>query len=63
MDPPPGKPGSERAGSLKSEAIVVASHLNSFNHALLTRKDIIDFANKRGLSWIRIPEDGECTAV
>ncbi len=42
------------------EAIVVASHLNSVNHALLTRKDIIEFAKEKGFSAIRVPEDGEC---
>ena len=42
------------------EAIVIASHLNSVNHALLTRKDIIEFANEKGLSAIKVPEDGEC---
>ncbi len=42
------------------EAIVIASHLNSVNHALLTRKDIIEFANEKGLSAIKAPEDGEC---
>ena len=41
-------------------AIVIASHLNSVNHALLARKDIIKFANEKGLSAIRVPEDGEC---
>lgn len=46
-----------------SQAIVVASHLNSVNHALLTRKDIIEFANEKGLSAIRVPEDGECLAL
>lgn len=45
------------------QAIVVASHLNSVNHALLTRKDIIEFANEKSLSAIRVPEDGECIAV
>ncbi len=44
-------------------AIVVASHLNSVNHALLTRKDIIEFANKKGLFSVRVPDDGECTAL
>ena len=42
------------------KAIVVASHLNSVNHALLTRKDIIEFANEKSLTTIKVPEDGEC---
>lgn len=41
------------------QAIVIASHLDSVNHALLSRKDIIAFANERSLSGIRVPEDGE----
>jgi len=45
------------------KSIVVASHLNSVNHALLTRKDIIEFADERGLSALRIPKDGECIHV
>ncbi len=41
-------------------ARVIASHLDSVNHALLTRKDIIAFANERALSGLRVPKDGEC---
>ena len=44
-------------------ARVIASHLDSVNHALLTRKDIIAFANEKGLSEIRVPEDGEYMAI
>ena len=44
-------------------AIVIASHLNSVNHALLTRNDIIEFAYEKGLSTIRVPEDGECMVL
>ena len=45
------------------KATVIASHLDSVNHALLTRKDIIAFANERNLSRIRVPEDGESTVM
>lgn len=41
-------------------AKVIASHLDSVNHALLTRKDIIAFANESALSGLRVPKDGEC---
>jgi len=44
-------------------AIVVASHLDSVNHALLTRKDIMEFVAEKGLSAIRVPEDGECITL
>ena len=41
-------------------ALVIASHPDSVNHALLSRKSIIEFANERGLSGLPVPEDGEC---
>lgn len=44
-------------------AAVIASHLDGVNHALLTRKDLKEFANERCLSAIRVPEDGECIAL
>ncbi len=45
------------------KATVIASHLDSVNHALLTRKDIIAFANERNFSRIWVPEDGESTVM
>lgn len=45
------------------QAIVIASHLDSVNHALLTRKDIKEFANEKDLSEVRVPEDGECISL
>lgn len=53
----------ERVRLAAPPAIVIASHLDSVNHALLTREDIYKFANERGLSGIRIPEDGECIVL
>ena len=44
------------------QTIVIASHLDSVNHALLTRKDIKDFVKDKGLSNVRVPEDGETIA-
>jgi len=41
------------------QAVVIASYLDSVNHALLSRKDIVEFVNERNLSGVRIPEDGE----
>ena len=49
----------EKVCQAAPQAIVVASHLDSVNHALLTRKDITTFANERSLSRIMVPEDGE----
>lgn len=56
-------PDIEKVCQAAPQAIVIASHLDSVNHALLTRKDIIAFANEKKLSWIRVPGDGECTVV
>ena len=53
----------EKVCQAAPKATVVASHLNSVNHALLTRKDIIEFANERGLSLIKVPDDGECITL
>lgn len=53
----------EKVCQTAPQAVVIASHLDSVNHALLTRKDIIKFANDRGLSAIRVPENGENTIV
>ena len=52
-------PDIEKVCEAAPQAVVVASHLDSVNHALLTRKDVIAFVNKRNLLGIRIPEDGE----
>ena len=51
--------GVEKVCLAAPSAIVIASHLDSVNHALLTRKDIIAFAKEKNLSGIRVPEDGE----
>ena len=50
----------EKVCQAAPHAIVVASHLDSVNHALLTRKDVKVFVNEKGLSAVRVPEDGEC---
>ncbi len=52
-------PDVEKVCQAAPQAIVIASHLDSVNHALLTRKDIIAFAKKKNLSGIRVPEDGK----
>lgn len=45
------------------QAVVIASHLDSVNHALLTRKDIVGFVKEKGLSQVRVPEDGEPISI
>lgn len=49
----------EKTCTAAPQAIVIASHLDSVNHALLTRKDIMGFAKEKDLSRVRVPEDGE----
>ncbi len=53
----------EKVCHAAQDALVIASHLDSVNHALLARKDIKAFSDERGLSMIRVPEDGECVTV
>ncbi len=53
----------EKICAAAPQAIVIASHLDSVNHALLTRKDIIAFASEKNLSGVQVLEDGECTVV
>ena len=48
-------------GYLKTSSLLQAG--DGRHHALLTRKDIIAFANEKGLSGIRVPEDGEYMAI
>ncbi len=56
-------PDIESVCEAAPQAIVIASHLDSVNHALLTRKDITAFAKEKNLAGIRVPEDGECTIL
>ncbi len=56
-------PDVEKVCKAVPQAIVVASHLDSVNHALLTRKDVKAFADARDLSMIRVPEDGEYVII
>ncbi len=41
------------------KALVVATHLGSVNHALLTGDDVRDFALAHGLTQVCVPENGE----
>ena len=45
------------------DAMVIASHLDAVNHALLTREDVRSFIREKGLSQAVVPDDGEVTAV
>ncbi len=42
------------------DAVVVASHLEAINHCLLTRSEIREFVQQKGIQdSVRVPEDGE----
>lgn len=41
------------------KALVIATHLDSVNHALLTSDDVRDFARTRGLAQVCVPKNGE----
>lgn len=56
-------PDVEKVCKAAPQSIVLASHLDSVNHALLTRKDIKAFVETRDISTIRVPEDGECVII
>lgn len=55
-------PDIEKVCLKAPQAIVIASHLDSVNHALLTRKDVVRFVQEKGLSQVLVPEDGETIA-
>ncbi len=40
------------------DALVIATHLDSVNHALLTSADIKNFVQKKGLTQVRVPQNG-----
>lgn len=42
------------------DALVTATHLDSVNHATVTRRDVIKFKEEKSLKQLLIPEDGEC---
>lgn len=44
-------------------AIIVASHLDSVNHALITSDDVKKFAKSRKLFQIRVPNNGETIII
>lgn len=41
------------------EALVVATHLDSVNHALITSREVKDFAREHGLKNLFVPQNGE----
>ena len=45
------------------EALVIATHLDSVNHALLTGDDVRDFVQAHGLAQVYVPRNGESIEV
>ena len=41
------------------KALVIATHLDSVNHALITSREVKDFAQKHGLDNLSVPQNGE----
>lgn len=41
------------------KALVIATHLDSVNHALITSSEVKDFAQKHGLENLSVPQNGE----
>jgi hypothetical protein len=42
------------------QAILIASHMEAVNHALLTRRELRDYLGKQGMATrVLVPEDGE----
>ena len=49
--------------NLCPNAVIIATHLDSVNHALLTSDDILRFAQERKLSKVIVPHNGECIQI
>ena len=49
----------EAVCEIAPEALVIATHLDSVNHALLTSDDVRDFAQRHGLTQLLVPQNGE----
>ena len=53
----------EKVCEVDSNAIIIATHLDSVNHALVTRNDVKKFAKEKGLKQIAVPDDGESITI
>ncbi len=45
------------------EAVIVATHLDSVNHALYTSEDIKNYIENEGLVQVRVPANGETVEI
>ena len=45
------------------KALVIATHLDSVNHALITSREVKDFAQKHGLKNLSVPQNGETLSL
>lgn len=53
----------EKVCNESKNAMIVASHLDSVNHALVTRGDVRKFIKERELKQVVIPDDGESIVI
>ena len=49
----------ESVCNLVPDATIIATHLDSVNHALLTRRNIQNFVDTKQLMQVKVPADGE----
>jgi Predicted Zn-dependent hydrolases of the beta-lactamase fold len=55
-----GVDGVHEVAKAAPQAVIIASHMDAVNHARLTRKDLKQFIDEKGLaSQVKIPLDGE----
>lgn len=55
-----GTEGLHEVAKIAPKAVIIASHMDAVNHARLTRQDLKEFIDEKGLaSQVRIPLDGE----
>lgn len=53
------EPDLEAVSSLCQDAVVIATHLDAVNHALLSSDDIRRFVAEKGLGNVLVPKNGE----
>ena len=45
------------------DALIIASHLDSVNHATVTRADVRRWIDENGATRVLVPENGQAIAV
>lgn len=49
----------EKVCKKEPNALVIATHLDSVNHARITRKEVQNFIKEKGLTQVRVPLNGD----